>query len=102
MTAAKSPALLLESSPTSSAVALVPVVMMRRAALSAVSAANGETDDAIVQKKVEMEKFATLYKNPAINAGMTFLEPMPVALIVALVSAGVLSRRRKVVEAQEA
>ncbi len=49
-----------------------------------------------------MEKFATLYKNPAINAGMTFLEPMPVALIVAFVSAGVLSRRRKVAEAQAA
>jgi hypothetical protein len=64
--------------------------------------ANGETDDAIAQKKEEMEKFATLYKNPAINAGMTFLEPMPVALIVALVSAGVLSRRRKVAEAQAA
>jgi hypothetical protein len=64
--------------------------------------ANGESDDAIAQKKVEMEKFATLYNNPAINAGMTFLEPMPVALIVAFVSAGVLSRRRKVAEAQAA
>lgn len=64
--------------------------------------ANGATDDAIAQKKVEMEKFATLYKNPVINAGMTLLEPMPVALIVALVSAGVLSRRRKVAEVQEA
>ena len=64
--------------------------------------ANGESDDAIAQKKVEMEKFAMLYENPAINAGMTFLEPMPVALIVALVSAGVLSRRRKVAEAQAA
>jgi hypothetical protein len=60
--------------------------------------ANGETDDAIAQKKAEMQKFATLYKNPAINAGMTFLEPLPVVLIVALVSAGVLSRRRKLEE----
>jgi hypothetical protein len=31
----------------------------------------------------------------AINAAMTFIEPLPAALIVALVSAGVLSRRRK-------
>jgi hypothetical protein len=61
---------------------------------------SGATEDAIAQKKVEMEKFATLYKNPAINAAMTFLEPMPVALIVALVSAGVLSRRRKAAEAR--
>ncbi len=64
--------------------------------------ANGETDEAIAKQKVEMEKFATLYKNPAVNAGITFLEPMPVALIVALVSAGVLSRRRKVAEVQAA
>lgn len=64
--------------------------------------ADGANDDAIAQKKVEMEKFATLYKNPAFNAAITFLEPMPVALIVALVSAGVLSRRRKVAEVQEA
>jgi hypothetical protein len=61
--------------------------------------ANGESDDAIAKKKEEMAKFATLYKNPAINAGMTFLEPLPVALIVALVSAGVWSRRRKVAAA---
>ena len=63
--------------------------------------ANGESEDAIAQKRVEMEKFATLYDNPAINAGMTFLEPMPVALIVALVSAGVLSRRRKAPESAQ-
>lgn len=64
--------------------------------------ADGESDAAIAQKKVEMEKFATLYQNPAINAAITFVEPLPVALIVALVSAGVLSRRRKVAEAQAA
>lgn len=57
--------------------------------------ANGETDEAIARKKAELEKFAVLYRNPAINAAITFLEPLPVALIVALVSAGVLSRRRK-------
>jgi hypothetical protein len=61
--------------------------------------ASGETDDAIAKKKAEMDKFAKLYDNPAINAGMTFLEPLPVALVVALVSAGVWSRRREVAEA---
>jgi hypothetical protein len=64
--------------------------------------AAGETEEALAAKKVEMEKFAEMYKNPAINAAMTFVEPLPVALIVALVSAGVLSRRRKVAEAQAA
>ena len=57
--------------------------------------ANGESAEAIARKKADMDKFAELYKNPAINAAVTFLEPLPVALIVALVSAGVLSRRRK-------
>ena len=36
-----------------------------------------------------------MYKNPLVNVGITFLEPLPVALVVALVSAGVLSRRRR-------
>ena len=56
---------------------------------------SGASDAEVAQKKVEAEKFAKLYRNPAINAAMTFLEPLPVALIVALVSAGVLSRRKK-------
>ena len=57
--------------------------------------ADGENAAAIAQKKAEMDKFANLYKNPAINAAITLSEPAPVALIVALVSAGVLSRRKK-------
>jgi hypothetical protein len=56
--------------------------------------AEGKTEEQLAQKKAQLEKYAELYRNPAINAGITFLEPMPVALIVALVSAGVLSRRR--------
>lgn len=56
--------------------------------------AKGQTEEAIARKKAELDKFAEMYKNPAVNAAYTFLEPLPVALIVALVSAGVLSRRR--------
>ena len=57
--------------------------------------ADGETEEAIALKKAEMEEFAEMYKNPLIMAAFTFMEPLPVALIVALVSAGVLSRRRR-------
>ena len=57
--------------------------------------ASGESESAIAAKRAEYEKFARLYQNPAINAAITFLEPLPVALVVSLVSAGVLSRRRK-------
>jgi hypothetical protein len=56
--------------------------------------AKGQTEEALARKKKELEEFAEMYKNPAINAAFTFLEPLPVALVVALVSAGVLSRRR--------
>jgi hypothetical protein len=57
--------------------------------------ADGESAEAIARKKAEMDDFAKLYDNPAINAAITFTEPLPVALIVVLVSAGVLSRRKK-------
>ncbi len=57
--------------------------------------ANGASAEAIAQKKIEMDKFAEMYANPAFNAAMTFLEPLPVALIMTLVSAGILSRRRR-------
>jgi hypothetical protein len=56
--------------------------------------ANGESEAAIAAKKAELEKFEAMYQNPAINAAFTILEPLPVALVIALVSAGVLSRRR--------
>ena len=57
--------------------------------------AAGGSEAAIAAKKAEYEKFARLYRNPAINAAITFLEPLPVGLVVALVSAGVVSRRKK-------
>ena len=57
--------------------------------------ADGETDAQIAKRQADLEKYAEWYKNPAINAAMTFLEPLPVALIMSLVSAGLLSRRRK-------
>lgn len=54
----------------------------------------GESEETIAQKKATMERFVELYNNPAINAAITFLEPLPVAMVVSLISAGVLSRRR--------
>ena len=56
--------------------------------------ADGESEQAIAQRRVEMTEFAEMYRNPAINAAITFVEPLPVGLIIALVTAGVLSRRR--------
>jgi hypothetical protein len=58
--------------------------------------AKGDSEEAIARQQAEMEKFEAMYQNPAINAAMTLAEPLPVGLVVALVSAGVLSRRRRV------
>ncbi|HYH78633.1 MAG TPA: DUF4199 domain-containing protein [Longimicrobium sp.] len=57
--------------------------------------ADGATPEEMARKQAEMAEFAEMYDNPAINAAITFLEPLPVALVVALVSAGVLSTRKK-------
>jgi hypothetical protein len=58
--------------------------------------AGGASEAALAQKKVELDNFEKMYKNPVINAAYTILEPLPVALLVALISAGVLSRRKRV------
>jgi len=55
----------------------------------------GESPEAIAAKQAEMAKLAQMYRNPLINSAITFLEPLPVALVVALVTAGVLTRRKK-------
>lgn len=57
--------------------------------------AEGKTEAAIALERAEMEQFARLYENPVANSAFTFLEPLPVALVISLVSAGVLSRRRR-------
>lgn len=57
--------------------------------------AAGESEAVIAKRKEEMAKFNAMYHNPAFNAAVTLVEPLPVALLVALVSAGVLSRRRR-------
>ena len=57
--------------------------------------ASGATEAALEEKRAEMDEFAASYRNPLVNIAMTFLEPLPVGLLFALVSAGVLSRRRE-------
>ncbi|HJU76117.1 MAG TPA: DUF4199 domain-containing protein [Gemmatimonadaceae bacterium] len=56
---------------------------------------DGATEAQLAQKRAEMEDFAKMYRNPIINAAITFVEPLPVGLVVALVAAGVLTRRRR-------
>jgi hypothetical protein len=44
-------------------------------------------------KAKEMADFATMYQNPLTNAAFTFLEPLPVGVLLTLVSAGLLRRK---------
>jgi hypothetical protein len=46
-----------------------------------------------------MAEFNELYKNPLVNIAYTLLEPLPVGILMTLVAAGVLSRRRRVAHA---
>ena len=62
--------------------------------LIAKARAEGKSEAAIAQKTAEANRFLEMYKKPAVVAAFTFLEPLPVALVVVLVSAGVLSRRK--------
>lgn len=55
----------------------------------------GASEAQVAAKAAEMKKFADMYRNPVFNSAITFMEPLPVGLLIALVSAGILSRRRK-------
>lgn len=61
--------------------------------------ADGATEAEIAQRQKEMAQFKEMYKNPVVNVAYTFLEPLPVGLVISLVTAGVLSRRKSGVRA---
>ena len=56
--------------------------------------AKGATPAQVEAKRQEMAKFVVLYRNPLVNIGMTYAEILPVGLVMTLVCAGMLSRRR--------
>jgi len=55
--------------------------------------AGGATDAAILATQQKMTDFKKMYDNPLINSALTFLEPLPVGLIITLVSAAILRRK---------
>ncbi|MEO5799960.1 MAG: DUF4199 domain-containing protein [Gemmatimonadales bacterium] len=57
--------------------------------------AAGKSEEKIAAAAKEMADFQERYKNPLVNISFTFLEPLPVGLVLTLVSAGVLSRKPK-------
>ena len=56
--------------------------------------ASGASEQQIASRKAEMDELSVKYQNPLYNAALTFMEPLPVGLLVALISATVISRRK--------
>jgi len=56
---------------------------------------DGRSNAEIAQTKTAMDAMAENARNPAWVAVMTFIEPFPVGVVIALVSAGALRRKRE-------
>ena len=57
--------------------------------------ASGASQQKIDSEAKEMADFARMYKNPFFNAMMTYVEILPVGLIVTLISSLILKRKNK-------
>ena len=57
--------------------------------------ASGASEADIAAQTKKMADFQRMYRNPVVNIAITMLEPLPVALVFTLVTAGVLSRKRR-------
>lgn len=58
--------------------------------------ASGATEVQIDTQKKDMDEFMEMYKNPVVNIAFTFIEPLPVGIVFTLVTAGVLSRKKRI------
>jgi hypothetical protein len=58
--------------------------------------ASGANEAAVQRKAEAMRKFEVQYDNPLINSAVTLMEPLPVAVAMALLSAGLLRTKREV------
>jgi len=59
--------------------------------------AKGASADKISDKMAEMQKFKEMYKNPVLMFLMTYMEPLPAGILVSVISAFVVRRKKKVV-----
>ena len=56
--------------------------------------ASGASAQAIQAKQQEMQQFKQLYSNPLFKVAMTFIEPFPVGLLITLISAAILRKKK--------
>lgn len=57
--------------------------------------AAGKTDAEVAAVAKQAADFKVMYQNPLMNIALTFLEPLPVGIVFTLVSAGLVSRKKK-------
>ena len=62
--------------------------------------ASGASDAAIAAKIEELKQFKVMYANPLFNFAMTFIEPFPVGLVMTLISAALLKKKKATAMAQ--
>ena len=58
--------------------------------------ASGASAATIQAKQQELQHFQEMYKNPLVNFAFTFLEPFPVGLIITLISAAILRKKKAI------
>ena len=63
--------------------------------------ASGASQQAIDAQVQQMNSFKAMYDNPFINAAITFVEPLPVGLIVTLISAAILRKKKPIAAAMD-
>ena len=55
--------------------------------------ASGASEAELARQQAELDRFVVMYRNPLANIAFTFLEPLPVGVLMTLLSAGMLRRR---------
>ena len=61
--------------------------------------ASGATPEAIQAQSNQLAKDIALYKHPILHNVFVFLEPFPVGLVITLISALILRKRKRLIEA---
>jgi hypothetical protein len=64
--------------------------------------ASGASAAAVEAQVEQVKKYKEMYDNPLLNAAMTFIEPFPIGLVIALTSAAVLRRKPRAQAAESA
>lgn len=63
--------------------------------VAATARKDGASEAEIEKQVADLRRFAELYRNPLVNVAVTFVEPLPVGLLLAVLSAAMLRRRNE-------